>query len=523
MLWGFNLTFLQLAVFFFCFVSAGVVLVVALYCVVGRRSEEVSLITHTPPVDSRRFAYTYLGQSLLGAIAPIFCHDSVRSRPSIFVGTTGCGKTELLLSLAYSGARKGRLVIFIDGKADQTTWNKLYYYNSLKAGCPFYANFPLQDLDQLSQSWNPLHSTKLSVDTISSAIFATYSRHRPASERTDGSYYTDYQRTIFSSLCRALHASGLGYNFEDIVLLLENPILLNQLGTELRPEGKEPYSRVLAERNKNLKEFTAIMSGFLNHLKLLQHWSVNSYNPDIELDQLYHSNATVYFGFPVQSQPVAMATLGNILINQLSALSNHYQSVSPSERRVVDVIVDEAGSFIDKGMADWICKARSSGFRLHIGLQGLADLEQVSATFAKQVQVSTPNVFLFNPQSYETAVWFSNLSGSKSKLSRTATIIGADVENEGEETGVVTEKLIECRKVTPDAINQLRVGQCYWRPSERTYVPILMQASMLPSPAQNPEYEWHGKHYSQVAQTKGLFMKMRLDALLQKVPEVQKK
>lgn len=474
---------------------------------------EAPLISHTPPVDSRRFAYTYFGQTLLGVNAPVFCHDTVRSRPSLFIGTTGSGKTELLLSLAYSGARKGRLVIFIDGKADEGTWNKLYYYNCLKAGRPFYANFPLQDLDRLSQSWNPLHSTKLSVETISSAIFATYSRHRPASERLDSSYYIDYQRMIFSSLCRALHTGGWGYNFEDIILLLENPVLLDELSVDLRPECRDDYARVLAERNRNLREFTQKMSGFLNHLKLLNHWSVNSYNPDIQLDQLYHTDATVYFGLPVQSQPVMMATLGNILINQLSALSNHYQSVAPSERRIVDIIVDEAGSFVDKGMADWICKARSSGFRLHLGIQSLADLEQVADTFAKQIQVNTPNIFLFNPQSHETACWFSNLSGFKSKLARIANLAESDSGGDGIETGRATERMIECRKVSPDAINQLRVGQCYWRPSERTYAPILMQACMLPRTPDSPDNLWGGRHMTTAAQTKGLFMKMRLDSV----------
>lgn len=461
-----------------------------------------AILTRRPPKKHREL-YSYMGKILIGGIRPLYALTSMRSRPTLILGTTGCGKTEYMLSSACQDALRGCPLIFIDGKADRKTWNKFYYYCSIKAKRPFYALFPLSELDHLSQSWNPLHSTLLSLDTVVDSFFNTYTRELRLRD-AGTAFYHDFQRNIFTLLCRAFYESGWGFNFNDISILLKRPDVFAQLRQYLSPKGLIPYNEIINKWSKNVEKFTESMTGFTNYLDLFKHWTLNSYNPEIQFDRLLSTNAVIYVGLPVNTQKTTMSAIGNILINQLKALSNHMQTTETENRRPIACYIDEAGSFVDESMADWICKVRSSGFMLTLGIQTLADLEQVSPTFAKRIQVNTPNILLFNPQSRETANWFSDMTGKQQKIDQTIT-----TDSERPETVRATERVIEEPKIHPDFINQLRVGQCIYRPAERVNTLPYMAASILPDCPPPPNYQWHGLHRNKKPETKGLFFHIR--------------
>lgn len=461
------------------------------------------LLTSQPPNTDDRFLYTYYGQLLLGSPGGCWMRDSARTKPTLVLGTTGCGKTEGMLSRAFQDASKGRPVIFIDGKCDRETWRKLYYYNHCCAGRPFYALFPTPMLDRLSMSWNPLHSTLLPIQTVVESLFNTYTRNKGNAGAAE--FYYETQRNAFTLLCQTLHASGYGFTLDDVVVLLEHNDVLMSMAGQLNPESLQFYSKLLSLRNSE-PDFVKHMRGFLNFLKLFDHWSLNTYNPDIQLDRLYYTDATIYVGLPVNAQQVTMSTIGNLLINQLRALANYVQAHGRSERDF-SVFIDEAGPFIDTALAEWIGKARSSGFLLEIAVQTLADLARVNTIIAEQIKGNTPNILLYNPQDLATAKAYSELFGNEDIL-HTSIATPPDGDQP-----VVTQRLGETPKIHPDIINQLRIGQCVFRPSERIYRPPLLAGSMLPPPPTNPVFDWHGGRHNVKPELYGLHMKLRLDVV----------
>jgi hypothetical protein len=428
------------------------------------------------------------------------------------VGTTGQGKTELLLNVAFQDIAKGRFTVFMDGKCDEDTRNKLFYYAHVVHKRPFYMFLPYIDGAHLTHSWNPFVSSTLQVKTISEMFinpYADYGGSKGAAE-----YYIAAQRDAFSSLMKALQSSGYSYNPQDVCYLLENDELLTNLYKPLRPTGMSHYAALIRRITADKKGFRKEMEGFINHLKLFTHWSLNSYNPTIQIDRLMHTDAVVYIGLPINSEPHLMTNVGNILVNQLKALSSHIQNSERSKRRAISCIIDEAGSFVDEGLAEWICKVRSSGFMLMLGIQNLANLEGRRPGFSREILSNTPNIMMFNPTDIETAKWFSLLSGQELKRSVTVNM------EEGSEFDKGSFRANETYRVPPDAILHLNTGQFYYRSAESTERPILLSSPLMPTPdPRRLEYKCRRVETETKPELKGLNLGLQVAETMSRLAE----
>lgn len=477
-------------------------------------TDTLPLISSTLPRDDRRLSYSYLGSRLfqLGA-PPLYLHDRGRSKPMMVLGSTGQGKTEFLLSLAYSDAARRRPVFFIDGKCELRTMHKLASYCKL-TDTPFYTFLPFQQGDRMTCSWSPFISKVLPISTIIEAFINAYA-DPSALLRRGGSgggggegFYIETQRAACSSLMRALHNSGYQYNISDIRMLFEDIPLLQSIVSILKPQSFSAYGELLRLRKEEGDEFPKVMRRFVNHLAIFKHWAVNSYNPTITIEDVIEQRAVLYVGLPVDSQQVAMSAIGNILINLLKATASFIQSSTMGPVAPIGCFIDEAGNFIDAGLADWICKVRSSGFLLTLGLQTLAQLEGRRAGFADEIKANSPNVVMFNPQDADTANWFSTLTGLEARRSRRANLTAGNESGDGQLVGTETPM------VHRDSVLKLNIGQCYYRPPEPSLHPPLLAASMLPDPSKNNPLLRHRRdNQSPPPSRKGLFLSAKSQAI----------
>jgi len=429
--------------------------------------------------------YTNLGKRLFWGNAPLYILDTLRTRPMMVIGSTGYGKTEELLSIAFADALKGRPVIFVDGKCDENTRDKLFFWCHKVAKRPFLTLMPFQEADYLTNAWNPLMSTTLGIGTVAESFINAYADPSGAQKGGDGEYYLETQRSIFTLLMRTLHSSGFAYSCEDIRYLLEYDETLDALAKSIPQKGVQFYSDLLRRKRDEGRNFRKVMQRFTNHIKLFSHWSLNSYNPTIQFDRIIHTDSVVYVGLPVNSEPYLMSAIGNIILNQLKAISAFMQTSEKSNRRAVSCIIDEAGSFVDTGLAEWICKVRSSGFLLALGIQNLANLERRRVGFGDEIRSNTPNVMIFNPQDAKTAVWFSSMCGHEPKRS-VSVGVSKSAEVDGE-TGAGTVRADEKLKIHPDALLHLRIGQFVFRPPLAVEREPLLAAAYLPDPPERPD------------------------------------
>lgn len=463
----------------------------------------------TPPLtsltfpDDRKYVYTALGKRLFWKNSPLFVHDSLRTRPMLVLGSTGYGKTEGLISMAFQDAMKGRFVVFIDGKCDESTRNKLYYYCHRVAKRPFYALMPFQEMDHLTNSWNPFTTSSLGISTIAESFINAYAD--PTEQKGDGQFYLETQRAVFTLLMRTLTSSGFAFSTQDVRYLLEYEDLRQNLGQIVKGSGVQFYGDLIRKCRDEGKGFGKTMQRFVNHLRLFQHWSLNSYNPTIQFDRLMQTDSVVYVGLPVNSEPYLMSAIGNILVNQLKALSANIQTSEKSKRRAISCIIDEAGTFVDLGLAEWICKVRSSGFLLVLGIQTLANLERKRAGFSEEIRANSPNVMMFNPNEEKTAAWFSTLVGQELKTVASANIKASD------ETGDGSIKTTEQKKIPVDALMNLRVGQCFYRPPVPIDRPPLLAVSYLPDPPEKEENRHRRLFYESNAEFKGINLAQQIN------------
>jgi len=374
-------------------------------------------------------------------------------------------------------------VVFIDGKCDLGLLHKLYYYCHIIHKRPFFPLLPFSQRDDLTYSWNPLMCTQLESRTITESVFNAF-QDPHMSKDSESAFYSGYQRTVFSHLMSALRFSEHAVSMQDLRLILEYDEILSSLQRFIKPQGTVPYSELMRLRNEDGKQFAHNMKSFVNYLSQFSHWSLNSYNPTIQFDRLMLTDSVVYVGLPVNDQPYLMGCLGNIMINQLKALSQYVQSHQKHKRHAILCIVDEAGRFVDSGLTDWLAKVRSSGFMLMLGIQLLADLEGRKAGFAKQVKGNTNNVIMFRTPDPETAQWFVDLAGQELAEARAANIEVAG--DEVKETGAGNKRAYEREVVPRDAIYKLRKGQCYFF-SEATLRPVLMAGCFYPDPIDRPD------------------------------------
>ena len=459
-------------------------------------------LTHTLPLGPASQLYTYYGKTLLGEKnLPLYMRDDLRSKPTLVCGTTGSGKTEGMLARAYQDASKGRPVIFIDGKGDRSTWERLFYYCAYLHKRPFLGLFPTEQLDHLSNSWNPLISGKLSSATVVDSFFSSYMRDRK--NEGEAAYYNGFTQNAFTQLTRALHNSGYNFNIQDISVSLEDGDFFNEMERFIQPQGREYYDMLAGIRNKDIREYNRVMTSFWNYLKVFDHWTLNSTNPEIRLEDLYYSNAILYVYLPVGQQRWLMTALGNIILNQLRSLSNYVQSTETSARRRVPVFGDEVSPFIDQLLAEWVSKTRSSGLMLELGVQGLEDLATKSANIGESIRNNVPNVLMYNPHSVKTASWLSELFDMEGKLVHTRNLDG------DEETDAGVERFGEGRKIPPGLVNNLRLGQFLFCPVARVFKPAYLASPLLPEIPPGQRYRWQGGHNGAKPEVRGFNLQLR--------------
>ena len=475
------------------------------------------------PAEDVRYLYTYFGRRIEDPpyYQPIYVPDSRRSRPMMVLGATGCGKSELLLNLAFTDACKGRCTIIIDGKNDANFRNKLYYYNHVIAKRPFLSFMPVESADALSHTYNPFYSTVQNVKAVAEAFFNAYRPPHPINKADGSDYYVDRARDSFTDLLRALHHSGYAYCIRDIRFLLENYRLLEMIQPYITDEAIRHY-RDLMDRIKSIgiKKFQETISGFVTYLRKFDHWTMNSYNPDIIFDRLIYTDSTIYIGLPVDSEPNMMRALGNIIVNQLMGLSSYMQTNERKRRPVVSIIMDEGQALIDTNMANWVARVRSSGMMLTLSTQTLADIEAVNKQLAIQIATNTSNCVMFNPNNVQTADWFSRLVGQEAR--RSYSIGGTAESEEMEEGDAGTIRLEEKARIPIVMITSLRTGQCFYRPPDSVKKPYWLAAPYLPDPPDRADCQHRKIFYPVRIESRGLAMSQAVNRFRQEMSNMGK-
>lgn len=239
-------------------------------------------------------------------------------------------------------------------------------------------------------------------------------------------------------------------------------IITNKVYDEIRALHKnislpEIYRHMMTHHNG--KE----TSGFLSQLTILMKSPFSKLLEDLDgeaisLMDVIKEKRCAYFGLSVMGYGSISRTLGKLFLGEIQihthTLGITYEDNSIGGKNPITVIIDEAGSLYFPELINLQNKGRSSGIRLVLATQTMADIERIDKALLKQIINNTGCFLIFSQTNNEDAELIAKIIGTY-KSSKTTVVI-----EDGDKTNMGSERGTREYYVHPEVIKNLKVGQC---------------------------------------------------------------
>ena len=398
----------------------------------------------------------------MGLHAGRFIPDEARLRHTHIVGATGSGKTVLLEQLIYRDLERGHGALIIDPKGDRAFFERIRIF-CRKIGRESDLKLLSTTYSDESAVWNPCRVGTASELQTKFYQASTYSEP----------HYAKACELALLKVFNALDAKGVGFTLQEVVESLH----------ELSRGGKDETMAGLFLDLGNLAQ------GELGPLL----GCGTSTKPEISILDITRKNEILFVDLPTEAQAVQSARVGKLLLQEITLISG-LRKLFPYLRseKPFSVFVDEFDAFAAPAFSTFLNKGRSSDFMIHLAHQTLSDLNRVSPDFMGQVMGNMNVRFIFRQDSPDDAELWSRFFGTRKVIKQTYRT------QNGVGTGESSNRETQEFRVSPDAIKELRTGECVFsiksgsREPERVQIPFKPKAfepsSHKKSPRLRPEY-----------------------------------
>lgn len=357
---------------------------------------------------------------------PLFVTTANMLQHLLVMGTTGAGKTELLLFFTAQAMAQGSGAIFVDGKGDVKTWWRLFSIakrlgveeNLLILNFGTHTN-PNQSKYTLTNSMNPFALGEASelAEMMSSLMAEAGGDNAMWKGRAEG-----YMRDVLTALVyiRDKYNAKIGPGILADYMPLDAIETLLGLGTKTEDprfpyrleEGSQAYIQIVRflenlpgyqmpkpgmpapkGREDALKQlgfltmqFTEILGLFNNTYQHLMGFE----NAEVDFYDVILNRRTLYVMLPaLEKSASTISNLGKVTLNQIrSALSKmlgaagiegsrleRLESRPTNSETAALLILDEFGSYAQKGFGEVAAQARSIGISSIFAVQDFASLK----------------------------------------------------------------------------------------------------------------------------------------------------
>ena len=339
---------------------------------------------------------TYLGWSKVKALIsgynaePVIIKDKDRTYHCQVVGTTGSGKTEILLNMIAQDIMKGYGCCIVDPKADDDFRDKLLCHAKACGYSKDVYFFSLMYPDK-SHVYNPVQNG--TPEEITERIINAAS--------LEVEYYRNIQYVFLRNAIIILRTIHDFITLTDIIAFMQNFEDNQWVADNIVAKAKSDISVYLREC---LKLEYSDVSGILSILIQITSGifgSILNNRTQIDLKNIINNGKIVYFQLPVMKYGVIGKALGKMILQDIQSIVGSRQSTSIDPEFTVKnfypCYFDEFYSLAYPGFVELINKARSANVAIHLGHQSLADLAQVSKEFKEAVFENT-NIKLISKQ-----------------------------------------------------------------------------------------------------------------------------
>ena len=370
------------------------------------------------------------------------------------IGATGRGKTKSIIVPWFARDMKaGRLPILIDGKGDSEIVDEI----KLVAQGNRVVVFDPTNLRE-SCTINPLDGG--SAMEIADRLFCAL--------EFESSYYKEVQYSAVLSILEAMEQKRITATLSGIYKALMNPgefiadaqksgsPLSDELLRELTrltmmkaDDREEKFSGILSQ----LRPFT---SGTFSHIVNGQFGDAEYIELDETLCKNWNENLP-YNGLiillPTMQYQKSAKVLGRLVLQTLA-----WATSKRCKADVAPIFIDEFSSFVFDGFEQFLNKARSKGVALHLSHQSVGDLEAISPSFAKTVNVNTNVKVLLGLNDPDTADYFARHLGTNTTTKETERMKRGSFGST-ERTGEISVRTTEEFRIHPNRLKSFSNGQ----------------------------------------------------------------
>jgi len=358
-------------------------------------------------------------------------------------GTTGSGKTMVLLNFILSMTKNHYPGAIIDGKGDTGKGSILDTFQKLGTSRKIYV-INLND-PKNSDKYNPFKNTSYTMVKDMLMNMTEWSEE----------HYKSNTERYLQKLAELLEKSKIELSFADIVRCMPTDNFLKLSNALVKREFITKQEHIL---NAEIADTSGkIAQGAIARFSTIAEGELGTIfdKSGVDISQVIEENAIILFVLNPLSYPELSKAIGKvILIDSKKAIS---RSFGNSKRKFF--IMDEISSYASPALIDIINKSRSANITCILSTQSLSDLDYAGGEFYKEQVIENCNNFIVLRQnSAVNAEKWANIIGTRQSLDMTYQI-GYNKHGLAEDTGLGSGRASREYLYHPDYIKSLEVGK----------------------------------------------------------------
>ncbi|MDD5630266.1 MAG: TraM recognition domain-containing protein, partial [Elusimicrobia bacterium] len=332
---------------------------------------------------------TFLG--LAHGREPVTIPPAARGSHMQIVGPTRSGKSQLLFALAAQDMRRDMPVFFMEAKGDHSDFDQFLAMSERCGRLEDVRYFNPQD--SRSMTFNPIRRLPgQDANAVANQIARVIGREPTASGEAQ-EYHLNNDFARIQAMAEVFCRTGLEFTLRDCYYYFSYVECRQKAFGECGSQRLADAAKRELERNPDTTGLTSAIrpwtTGTLGRL-------LNTYSPQITLDEVFRSGQLAYFAIPIGYLPIQANPLGRMVISGLLAVATWRQQ-SRRKPGPGSVILDEFSEFATPAFASFISTVGSARIHTILSHQDLGQLRKVVGTDA---------------ESFASAV-FNNSSGCK--------------------------------------------------------------------------------------------------------------
>ncbi len=371
------------------------------------------------------------------------------------VGPTRSGKSQLLLALAAQDMAAGLPLFLMEAKGDRGDFDQFLKTASQADRLKSVRYFNPQDAR--SMTFNPIRPVAGQDATAVANQIARAIGREPTSSGEGQDYYRAVDYAKIQSMAEVFCATGRAFTLRDCFYYFA---FEDARAVALQLCGDRRAVKLALAEFKASPDSTGIVSA-------LRPWTtgalgelLNSYAPQIRLEDVFEQAQAAYFAVPIGHLQVLANPLGRMVISGLLSVAAARQRTEPKPAHAT-VILDEFAEFATPVFASFIATVGSARLRTILSHQDLGQLKRVEGmdidAFRSAVFNNTSGckVCFRSPDPEDAEFWALTL-GTYETISDTDRVSTSFLSQR--KTGEGSRRTVEKFKIHPNLLKSLESG-----------------------------------------------------------------